>query len=261
MIESRSNRRLAAVRKVRDGLDRSLVFIEGARVCREAIESNLQIVECFFAAGFSDQSLVTDARVRAEKTTYVADDAFRSITETKEPQGIVLVARRPATGRKILETALVKARTPVVVFLYQINNPSNLGAIVRTVEAAGAAGIITSGGSADIFGSKAVRAAMGSSFRVAIWESADLEAAIGWSLDAGLKTTAADVSASLNHSEMDWALPRLLIFGSEAHGLTSDLLSRVSESVKIEMEDDTESLNLAVSVGVMLFEARRQNLA
>jgi TrmH family RNA methyltransferase len=258
-IESRANRRLVAVRRVRDGLDRSLVFIEGARVCREAIASNLQIEDCFFAAGFCDETLVAAARGRAARTACVGDNVFRSITETREPQGIVLTARRPVTDQQLLKTALIRARVPIVVFLYRVSNPSNLGAIVRTAEAAGAAGIITSAGSADVFGAKAVRAAMGSSFRVPIWESAEIETIFGWSVGAGLTATAADISTTLSHSEVDWTVPRLLILGSEAHGLGCDLLDRVSETVKIEIENDTESLNLAVSAGILLFEARRQN--
>ena len=189
----------------------------------------------------------------------MADNVFRSITETREPQGIVLTARRPVTGQQLLTTALIRARVPIVLFLYRVSNPSNLGAIVRTAEAAGAAGIITSAGSADVFGAKAVRAAMGSSFRVSIWELAEIETVFGWSINAGLTATAADISAALSHSEVDWTIPRLLILGSEAHGLSGDLLDRVSETVKIEIENDTESLNLAVSAGVLLFEARRQS--
>jgi TrmH family RNA methyltransferase len=150
---------------------------------------------------------------------------------------------------------------PIVVFLYETNNPSNLGAVIRTAEAAGAAGVIVSTGSADAFSPKAVRAAMGSSFRLPVWTDVDIGEAIGWAAGNKLQTIATTPAATTAHTDVDWTLPSMLLLGSEAHGLPESELRLVDDRIVIEMDKSVESLNLAVACGVILFEARRQNAA
>ena len=144
------------------------------------------------------------------------------------------------------------------LFLKEINNPSNLGAIVRTAEAAGAIGVIVSKGSADVFSPKALRSAMGSSFRLPVWENAEFSEVLGWAKVHDLVTVAADILGTSSYTDIDWRIPSLLIFGSEAHGLGELELAAIDKTVLIPMENGVESLNLAVSAGIILFEARRQ---
>lgn len=256
-IISRDNQRLVDVRKVRDGKAADRIFIEGRRLVAEAIRSDISIVECYVAEGFGERELVNTVSGRTNSIFELPERIFKTIADTDQPQGIVIIARRPATGSEIIspQTSLL----PVTLFLKEINNPSNLGAVMRTAEAAGVAGVVVSKRSADVYSPKALRAAMGSSFRLPVWEDADLDQVLNWAKENNLITTAADVSAAAQYAEIDWKTPRLLIFGSEAHGLQDDELSKISDLIKIPMENEVESLNLAVSAGIIIFEAKRQN--
>ncbi len=255
-ITSRENGKLVNARKVRDGKDRTKIFIEGRRLASEALHSPIVIDECLISDEFNDSDLIKAIENRTENISTVADRLFKTIADTNEPQGIVLIARRPTSGD--LDAAIQTANPRLVLFLNEINNPSNLGAILRTAEAAGVAGVIVSVNSADVYSPKSIRAAMGSSFRLKIWENARFDEVISWARERKLNTTAADISADGSYADIDWKQPRLLILGSEAHGLSIEQLASVNETILIPMENSVESLNLGVSAGIILFEAKRQ---
>lgn len=257
-VESRDNHRLKFARQVRDGKQAGYIFIEGRRLASEAISSGLVVRNCIISSSFEAAELV-EALSSAANTVEVPERIFASIADTKNSQGIILVAERPSTksGPSIM-SALASAKLPLVIFLNEINNPSNLGALLRTAEAAGAAGVIASRNSADVYSPRSLRAAMGSAFRLAIWDSADPNEVFRWARENGLVPTATDASAVVEHTEVNWRTPRLLIFGSEAHGLHNLDRQEIQETIRIPMEPQVESLNLAVSAGVILFEARRQ---
>jgi rRNA methylases len=250
-------------RAVRDGREDGSMLIEGTRLFEEAIRSECHISTCFVT-----QSLLETQRgskllglIDRDGTdvSLVSDTLLRTIADTANPQGIIAVARRPASGGREIEARLNRSVFKLVVFLVSINNPSNLGAVVRTAEAAGVAGVITSIGSADAFSPKSLRAAMGSAFRMPVWENANAQETIEWCDKIGLRTTSLDIKGTSNIYEADWREPRLLIIGSEAHGLDEDVLARSNDVLTIPMASPVESLNLAVSCGITIFEARRQS--
>ncbi len=259
-ITSRDNQRLVNARKVRDGKDPSRIFIEGGRLVNEALRSRMVIEECFCDEDFRDRELLSVVDTKTQKIAEMPGRIFRSITDTDNSQGIILIAERPKDGVAAIEKHLIsrKSALPIVLFLKEINNPSNLGAILRTAEAAGVAGIAISENSADVYSPKSLRAAMGSSFRLPIWDQALFVDVLLWARKWGLESTAADVGAEKSYTQIDWHQPRLLIFGSEAHGLNETDLDRIDEQMQIPLENDVESLNLAVSAGIILFEAKRQ---
>ena len=255
-ITSRDNGRLVNARKVRDGKRREQILIEGRRLAAEGLRSSIVIEECLISDEFRDADLLHAIYDRTNNIYIVADHLFKTITDTNEPQGIVLIAGRPVAGD--IDERLEMAKLPLVLFLSEINNPANLGAILRTAEAAGIAGVIVSANSADVFSPKSIRAAMGSSLRLSIWENANFLEVIDWARDRKLVTIAADISAKQSYTETDWSKPALLIFGSEAHGLSVEQLNHVDEKILIPMENGVESLNLGVSAGIILFEAKRR---
>ena len=255
IITSRDNRRLIDARKVRDGKVRELIFLEGRRLVGEALRSEIELAECFAADSFDDGELLAKIASRCD-VRRVADNSFRSITDTESPQGIALIAQRPGSTLAALDVG--SADVPVVVFLKEANNPSNLGAIFRTAEAAGIAGVIVSENSADAFSPKANRAAMGANLRLPVVEGVSFEAALDWARDNGLAATATGASGAVRYDDLDWTKPRLLVLGSEARGLSGRELADVDETVTIPMADGVESLNLGVAAGILLFEARRQ---
>ncbi len=261
-ISSRDNAKLVTARKVRDGKIDGLIFIEGLRLAEETLRSRLSVIDCFVTPLFGDtargRELIETLHARNVRISEVADSLFRSVADTANSQGVVLIAERPKAGLAAIEENIKTKGRALVVFLHELNDPSNLGAVFRTAEAAGVAGIIISKGSADVFSPKALRSAMGSNLRLPVWENADLVDVVSWSREHKLLTTAADIGAKIAYTEIDWNLPRLVMFGSEAHGLSREALEMVEEKIVIPMQNGAESLNLAVSAGIILFEAVRQ---
>jgi len=257
-ITSRDNQRLVHARKVRDGKITEQIFIEGRRLADEALRSDLIIDECFVADDFTDDELLQELISCGAYVAEIPERLFNPIADTKQSQGIILTAKRPTSSLAAIEAGIKSSLLPLVIFLKEINNPSNLGAILRTAEAAGVAGVVISKNSADVFSPKSLRAAMGSAFRLSIVENMDFESILKWSENAQLISTAAAANAEKIYSAIDWKKPRLLVFGSEAHGLYNSEMKLIDESINIPMENGVESLNLAVSAGVILFEAKRQ---
>lgn len=264
IITSRDNQKLKFARSVRDAREPGFIFMEGARLAGEALRAALEIEEVLIGESFgskdSGRLFIEGLSGRDISPVVIADRIFASIADTKTPQGVVLIAKRPPTSLDLIGRALSAKRfgIPVVVYLREINNPSNLGAIFRTAEAAGAAGVIVSAGSAEAFSAKAIRAAMGANLRLPVGENVTLDEAVTWARENGLVSTAADINGRAEYTKIDWKVPRLVIFGSEAHGLGGAEREMIDEIINIPMESGVESLNLAVAGGIVLFEARRQ---
>jgi len=263
-IESRDNQRIKQVRKVRKGREENLIFVEGVRLTEEVLRSGLRIEEVFikefFAAGERGKQLIERILTKQITVVEVAGEIFDSLSDTKTSQGVILICEKPETGKAIVEKNLQEnlQKFPLLILLHQINNPSNLGAILRTAEAVDISGVILTKNSADVFSPKALRSAMGASFRLPIWTNADFFEVLSWAEEKHFVSVCADINAGKSYLEIDWKKPRLLIFGSEAHGLSAVERKEIEESLIIPMENDVESLNLAVSCGVILFEAKRQ---
>ena len=178
-ITSRDNKRLKTARKVRDGhFKNEAIFIEGLRLAKEALNSNLELSDIFISESFlaNKQNSAFLKRVESfdRQTSVLSDKLFTTITDTKSSQGIILTAKKPQNGRDKIESNLVEndSKNSRILLLHKINNPSNLGAILRTAEAAGVLGVITTKSSAKIFAPKSLRGAMGASFRIPVWENA-----------------------------------------------------------------------------------------
>jgi len=260
IITSRDNSLLRQVRAVRDGKIEELIFIEGLRLCEEARRSNLEI-----EAVIVSEELMRKERAAAaieelsrvsKRVAMVSEKLLESVSYTKTPQGIIVLAQRPEASEKHL-TASLDANSLLVV-LHQINNPVNVGAILRTAEAAGATGVITTKNTSDAFAPKSLRGAMGSAFRLPIWNGVAFDEVIVWCHKRGIVTVCADVEASTSYTAIDWTGPTALVLGPESTGLTAEELESADQGVSIPMKGDAESLNVSVAAGILLFEAARQ---
>jgi TrmH family RNA methyltransferase len=266
VIASRDNAKLKFAKRVREGKEPGLIFVEGTRAVVEAIRSKASVRQIFVSSGFASRTeegdLGGEIAATGAEIVVVTDKLFDTLADTASPQGILLIAERPVEGRKLIEDTLLKPKgIPVVVYLHEVNNPSNLGAIVRTAEAAGAVGVATSVRSADAFSPAAIRGSMGSALRLPVWQHASITEIFGWAEERRLAITATAVEGTVPYYELDWHTPRLLVFGSEAHGLPREGRNRVRDTISIPMQPGVESLNLAVAAGVILFEARRNHVA
>jgi len=260
-ITSRDNQKIKQARRVRDGFIKNAIFVEGVRLAEEVLRSNLKISDVFFTKDFADseRGQAFLQLLEFSNLAQIPDKNFDSLSDTKNSQGVILICEKPAADKSFIEAKVSEnQKFQLVVLLHKTNNPTNLGAILRTCEAANIAGVILTKNSADAFSPKALRGAMGASFRLPVWREADFFEVLDWAEKSNLVSICADVNAEKSYLDIDWRKPHLLIFGSEAHGLSAEERKRVAESLIIPMENGVESLNLAVSTGVILFEAKRQ---
>src|SRR5215213_6487040 len=221
VIKSRDNPLAKRARAVRDRKLEGLIFIEGVRLCEEALGASVIIEDVLcterIASDERGASLLGALSPVCERITFLSDQVFASVSDTKTPQGIICIAKRPRTGPELL--VVTDGRVPLMIIMHRVNNPANAGAILRAAEAAGATAAITTDGSTDLFSTKALRGAMGSSFRLPLWTGAGFWEIIEWCAARDIRTVCADVRSKRAHTEIDWTVPRALIVGAEAAGL------------------------------------------
>jgi len=259
-ITSRDNSLLRQARAVRDGKAKGLIFIEGMRLSDEALRSGLGITAVIVSDELARKDkaaqLIEKLQAASDRVVVVSEKLLDSISYTKTPQGIVVLASRPRAGEKQLGDNMKDPA--LIVVMHRVNNPVNVGAILRTAEAAGATGAIATSETSDPFSPKSLRGAMGSAFRLPIWSGPTFEGAIAWCKSQGLLTVCADVHAQSRHYQVDWKQPAALILGPESSGLSEAEIEVADQAVKIPMKGEAESLNVAVAAGVLLYEAARQ---
>jgi TrmH family RNA methyltransferase len=260
MINNRDNSLLRRARAVRDGKERGSIFVEGLRLCEEALASGLNLEAVIYSEQIAQKErpalLIKALENTGAKSARLSEKLLESISYTKTPQGIVVLASRPASDEAGFETRQPAA--PLLVVMHGINNPVNVGAIMRVAEAAGATGVIATQHTADPFSPKSLRGAMGSAFRLPIWKDADYPMVVEWCRRLGIKLVATDVNASTTHVEANWEGPCALILGPESTGLTPEQIQASDQTIKIPMQGKVESLNVSVAAGVILYEAARQ---
>src|SRR5215212_8791404 len=149
-INSRKNQLAQRARAVRDGREKEFVFVEGVRLCEEALRASVVFEAVLYTRTLKEggrvHALLERLREVCRDTHAVSEEVLESVSDTKTPQGVVALARRPRTGRERIEQAV---GVPLVVVMHRANNPSNAGAVLRVAEAAGATGVILTEGSTD----------------------------------------------------------------------------------------------------------------
>jgi TrmH family RNA methyltransferase len=260
LITSRDNSLLRKARSVRDGKVEDLIFVEGLRLCDEALRSGLAIETVIFSEEIAQKEnaapLIKKLTNVSNRMAAVSEKLLESISYTKTPQGIVLLASRPETSQE--HFAANQKGHALVVIMHRINNPVNVGAILRTAEAAGATGVVATQNTSDPLSPKSLRGAMGSAFRLPIWFGPTYEEALHWCAERGIQTVCADVHAVASYDEVDWRRPSALIMGPESSGLSEAEIAAADMAVQVPMRGPAESLNVAVAAGILLYEAARQ---
>ena len=262
-ITSRDNSLLRHARAVRDGKVDDSIFVEGLRLCEEALSSGLEIEAVIYSEELKRKeraaSLIEQLAEVTENNASVSEKLLESISYTKTPQGIVVLAVRPANDEATFTQK--QPASPFLVILHGINNPVNVGAILRTAEAAGVTGAITTTHTSDSFSPKALRGAMGSAFRLPIWAGGEYSEVIGWCAERGIRTICGAAKSSKAFTEVDWRGSLAVVVGPESTGLSSEEIALADEAVRIPMQGSVESLNVAVATGIILYEANRQRAA
>ncbi|MFN2499708.1 MAG: TrmH family RNA methyltransferase [Pyrinomonadaceae bacterium] len=259
-ITSKDNSLLRDARAIRDGKIEEMIFVEGLRLCEEAVNSHLPIHALIFSEELVKKpkpaELIERFALASERVASVSEKLLASISYSKTPQGIVMLAPRPEMTEENLTRR--KSETPLLVVMHRITNPVNVGAILRTAEATGVTGAIATENATDPFSPKALRGAMGAAFRLPIWFRPSYGQVIAWCWQYGIKTVCADLDATKLYTDVDWTNPRALILGPETSGLTRAEIEMAGDAVRIPMREPVESLNVSVAAGVLLYEAARQ---
>ncbi len=248
--------RAAAARRDPDGP----LLLDGEHLIAEAEAAglpirNLAVTPARLAA---DVALAAPLRARIEATgatvVTVADAVMAAMSPVRTPSGIVALADRPRTG---LDEAL-DGPLPLVAVAIDVQDPGNLGALMRTAEAAGATGLVTCGRSADPFSWKALRGAMGSAFRLPIAPGVPTDRLFEALSRRHIRVLAAMPSGGVSLYEAPLADPLAVLVGGEGAGLDATMAARADLRVTIPMRPPVESLNVAVAGALLLFEAARQ---
>jgi RNA methyltransferase, TrmH family len=198
---------------------------------------------------------MVDAQAAAGvRVVRLTGELFGRISDRDAPPGLAAIVR----GEAAPLGALAVPADAVFVALHTVGNPGNVGTIIRTASAAGAAGVILVGPSADPHDPAAVKASMGALFTVPVATVESGEAFLTWADAQGLTVAATSARASVSCWDATWQLPLAVLLGSEGAGLPAELLAAADVRVAIPMTGTAESLNLAVAAGILLYEVRRR---
>lgn len=258
-ITSSSNekiRRLVLLRqktKVRRE-SRSFV-IEGERLVLDTPAEYLQEIYVTEKARKRMEPELQQAERTGTSLFIVSEEVMQKASDTQTPQGILAVVRQPEW---ILDDMI--SDSPLLLILEDIQDPGNLGTMFRTAEAAGATGIIMSRGTVDVFNPKTVRATMSSIFRVPFLVTDDLQQELQLiRRKTGARIYAAmPATGSICYDKADYREPSAFLIGNEGNGLKPSTAAEADQRITIPMDGEIESLNAAMSAGILLYEAARQ---
>ncbi len=254
LITSPANERLKHARRVRDGREDDLIFVEGERLVEECLQSGLALAACFHSPEVSPraQAILSELAERGCPLLPTADVVLATVSDTVNSQGIILLAERPTAE---VEDILLSGN--LIVCLDEVQDPGNFGTILRTAEAAGVTGVVAMKGSADAYSPKVLRSAMGSAFRLPIAMGVSVEGLMEHLHKAGLQIVAATSDGETIYHEVNWMNPTMVVLGNEANGICDELLEMSDERIRIPLRPPVESLNVAAAAAVILFEAAR----
>lgn len=231
-------------------LSRGLVAIEGDHLLEEALRSGMVLKTVFV----SEDREIPKAIPRGVEVLRVANDLFKSVVETQSPQGIAALLVPP-----VHKLGSVLRGRPLILIAAGLQDPGNLGTLVRSAEAFGATGVLTTPRTVSPWNQKALRSSVGSIFRVPVVAAAAEE--IGALKSEGIMLIAAvgrESSHTIAASQMNLTRPCALMIGNEGAGLSAEWMELADELITIPCPGAVESLNAAVAGSLLLYEASRQ---
>ena len=247
-------KRLATLRKkAKSRREEQAFIIEGERLYKDTPREFLK--EIYMTEEFLEQKL---GGATQENITIITPQIMQKISDTDTPQGVLCVAKMPSYDREDL-LGDEKKENPLLLILENIQDPGNLGTMMRTAEAAGVTGVLMSRDTVDLFNPKSVRATMSAIFRVPFLYTDDLVGEIQrLQTENGIAVYAAHLRASKPYDEADCTGACAFLIGNEGNGLTDEAADAATARVHIPMQGNIESLNAAMAAGILLFEGARQ---
>lgn len=254
MITSTSNSQVKHVMKLknksRDRKEEGLFLVEGIKMYREAPEGWIE--KTYVSREFLEKP---EAKIlQGREYEVVENHVFRAMSDTQTPQGILCMVKMPSYR---LED-LISREDPLLMILENIQDPGNLGTIIRTAEGAGVTGVVMSSGTVDLFNPKTIRSTMGSIYRMPFRYEEDLPGLVKQLAGSGITSYAAHLNGTSWYDEMDYRKGTAFLIGNEANGLSDQLAKAAGDYIRIPMAGKVESLNAAVASLILMYEASRQ---
>lgn len=255
--------------------------VEGIKMVSEAPKDRLvkvYISETFKADNEEFLKKMNYEAVGKDVLEIVSDNVFVRMSDTQTPQGIMAVVKmsdvciedifekdnytdsKDDGADKVEDNTVDAKKQPLLLILENLQDPGNLGTIVRMAEGAGVTGIIMSSNTVDIYNPKTIRSTMGSLYRVPVIYVDDICKAVDECKEKGVKVYAAHLKGTDNYNQKDYAQPTAFMIGNEGNGLSDRLTQKADELVRIPMQGKVESLNAAIACTILTYEAVRQRL-
>lgn len=260
VISSKDNELIKHIKKLKDKKERDIsneYVIEGIKLVKEAIQENAKIKQivicedCEKAESISKELMYEIAK---QECVYVTNKIFKILSEVQAPQGILAVVEKNNTNQEI------NYEEEIIVALDDVQDPGNLGTILRTVDSIGVTQILVSKGTADAYNPKVVRSTMGAIFRIKIIECENLEETLKKVQNKGFKIVVSSLQTDNSIYDINYN-KKVIIIGNEANGVEKNIQEMADEKIKIPMIGKTESLNASVATGIILYEYVRQKVA
>lgn len=253
MITSTSNPQVKQLlqlqKKAKERTAQDVFVVEGIKMYQEVPEDRL--VQTYVSESFYEKK--KEIFAKGQQVTVLSDRVFESVSDTKTPQGVLCLVRQYHYSL----SDLLKG-CPLVMALENIQDPGNLGTILRTAEGAGVTGVLMSAGCVDIYNPKVIRSTMGSVYRMPFHYAKDWTESLSALKRAGISIYAAHLKGTGTHDEQDYRKPSAFLIGNESKGLTEETAAFADTYIRIPMCGQVESLNAAVASAILMYEANRQ---
>lgn len=259
IISSKDNELIKHIKKLKDKKERDIsneYMIEGIKLVKEAIQEKAnikQIILCDDCEKTENISKELMYEIAKYDCIYVTTKVFKYLSEVQEPQGILAVIEKNNIDKEIDYTQ------DIIVALDDVQDPGNLGTILRTVDSIGVTQILVSKGTADSYNPKVVRSTMGAIFRIKIIECEDLAQTLKEIKKHKFKIVVSSLQTENSVYDIDYN-KKVIVIGNEANGVEAHIQEMADEKMKIPMLGKTESLNASVATGIILYEYVRQKL-
>lgn len=259
MITSTANQQVKLLvqfnkkRKLRD--EQGIFVAEGVKMFREAPRERIERV--YFSESFYEKykkKLEQELKKDGLHYEVMQDSVFKAVSDTQTPQGVLCILRQQESTLE----ELLKAERPLLLLLENLQDPGNLGTILRTAEGAGVTGVILSKGCVDLYNPKTIRSTMGSIYRVPTLYTEDLGEILGKLKERGIRSYAAHLKGKNFYDQEDYRGGTAFLIGNEGNGLTEELSEKADTLIRIPMEGRLESLNAGVASALLMYEAYRQ---
>ena len=258
-ISSKDNSLIKHIKKLKEKKYRQQYgeyVVEGLKLIKEAINENAKISKIIICES-EDNTEMIENHLRYEIARFdcvlVPHNIFKTLYDVETPQGIMAIIEKSHASKKI------DFNTDIIVALDDVQDPGNLGTILRTIDSIGLKQVLVSKNTVDCYNSKVIRSTMGAIFRVNVIECDDLCNTLTLTKNNGFKIMVTSLKAKKSIYDVKYQ-KKVIVVGNEANGVSESVIKLADEKLIIPMRGKTESLNVAVATGVILYEYVRQSL-